>query len=96
MASIQQTLTAGTDLSAAIEEGGTSQQVAPANTSRKRLILQNISDTDMWVTDIQGTARADIAGNWKVAAGASWEAATNREVSVVCGSTGKLFTALEV
>lgn len=96
MASIQQTLTAGTDKSGSIATGGTSQLVAAASTSRKSFDFQNISDTDMWITETLATAAADTAGCWKVASGEVWAAGTNRAIYVVCATTGKKYTALEV
>lgn len=96
MASIQQTLTAGDDRSGTIATGGTSQLVAAANTRRKSLDFQNISDTDMWITETLAAAEADTPGCWKLSAGEVWAAGTNRAVYVVCATTGKKFTALEV
>lgn len=96
MGSIQQTLTAGTDKSGTIATGGTSQPLAAANTSRKRLVVQNVSDTAMTVTDLLSTATAGGAGCWLIAVGATWEATTNRAVYIVCATTGKKFTAVEI
>lgn len=96
MASIQQTLTAGTDISGTITAGDTSQLVAAANLTRKALDFQNISDTVMWITETLGAAAADTSGCWAVSPGDVWAAGTNRAIYVICATTGKNFTALEV
>lgn len=90
------TLPAGTDRSGSITDGGTAQQLAAANVSRKCLTVQNISDADMWINEIGGTAAVDTAGSWKVPAGSVFSVSTNRAVSIVAAATGKKFTATEV
>ncbi len=90
------TLPAGTDRSATITTGGTAQQLAAANASRKSLTVQNISDADMWINEIGGAAAVDTAGSWKVPAGSVFSVSTNRAVSIVAAATGKKFTATEV
>lgn len=90
------TLVAGTDRSGSITTGGTAQQLAAANSARKSLTIQNISDVDMWVNEIGGTAAADTAGSWKVTAGSAFAVSTNRAISIVAATTGKKFTATEI
>lgn len=90
------TLPAGTDRSGSITDGGTAQQLAAANVSRKSLTVQNISDADMWINEIGGTAAVDTAGSWKVPAGSVFSVSTNRAISIVGATTGKKFTATEV
>lgn len=91
-----QALPAGADKSNSITTGGTSQLLAAANTSRIQFDFQNISDTDMWITETLGTAAAATAGCWKVPAGGVWSASTNRAIYVICATTGKKFTAVEM
>lgn len=88
-------LPAGTDRSGSITTGGTAQQLAPANTARKSLTIQNISDIDLWINEIGGTALADGVGSYKVIAGQAFIVATNRAISIVGATTGKKWTATE-
>lgn len=89
-------LTAGTNRSGSITTGGTAQQLAPANASRKMLSGQNISSADLWINEVGGTAAVDTAGSYRVAAGASFKVNTNQAVSVVGATAGQKFTATEV
>lgn len=89
-------LTAGTDRSGSITTGGTAQALAIANASRLALFGQNISAEDMWINEIGGTAAANTAGSYKIAAGNSFSISTNRAVSVVAATTGSKFTATEL
>ena len=88
-------LPSGTDRSGSITVGGTAQALAAANTARKGLVGQNISNADLWVNEIGGTAAADTAGSYKVIAGATFSVSTSRAVSIVGASTGQKFTATE-
>lgn len=90
------TLPAGTDRSSSITTGGTAQQLAAANAARKSLVVQNISDADLWINEIGGTAAADTAGSWKVPAGSAFAVSTNRAISIIGATTGKKFTATEI
>lgn len=90
------TLPAGTDRSGSITTGGTAQQLAAANAARKSLVVQNISDADLWINEIGGTAAADTAGSWKVTAGSAFAVSTNRAISIIGATTGKKFTATEI
>jgi len=86
-------LPAGTDRSGSITTGGTAQNVAGANTSRRGLDFQNTSDTEMRVTE-NGTS-ATAATGYLVAAGGRFNARTNRAISVFCATTGKTFASTE-
>jgi ABC-type multidrug transport system fused ATPase/permease subunit len=85
----------GTSRSGAITTGGTAQDLAPANASRKSLTGQNISAGDLWINENGGTAAADGTDSWKVIAGASFKISTNEKVSIIGATTGQKFTATE-
>ena len=90
-------LPAGTDKSGSITTGGTAQVLAAANTARIALSGQNIDATaDLWINEIGGTAAANTAGSFKVAAGCTFSISTNRAISIVGATTGQKFTATEV
>lgn len=86
-----------TDRSGSITTGGTAQNVMAANASRKGCTFQNISDTDMWVSEV-GTAAAD-ASSIKIGAGLLYEwpahGTPRGAISVLCATTGKKFVARE-
>lgn len=88
-------LPAGTDRSGSIAVAATAQQLAAANAARKGLRAQNISAGDLWINETGGTAAVDGAGSFKVAAGASFEVATNQAVSIVGATLGQKFSATE-
>ncbi|MER8455847.1 hypothetical protein [Mesorhizobium sp. M0643] len=88
-------LPSGTDRSGSITVGGTAQQLAAANTSRRGLTGQNISSGDLWLNEIGGTAAADTAGSIRVRPDAVFAIETNRAISVVGATTGQKFTATE-
>ncbi len=90
------TLPAGTDRSGSITAGGTAQQLAAANANRKSLTVQNISDADLWINEIGGSAAVDTTGSWKIPAGSAFSVSTNRAVSIIGATTGKKFTATEI
>lgn len=89
-------LPAGTDRSGAIAVGGTAQQLAAANAGRVSLTLQNLSSGDLWINEIGGAAAVDTAGSWKVPAGGTYAASTNRAISIVGASAGQKFSATEI
>lgn len=89
------TLGTGTNRSGSITTGGTAQQLAPSNTSRAGLDIQNISSGDLWINETGGTAAVDTAGSWKVPAGQFFSVATNRAISVLGATTGQSWTATE-
>jgi hypothetical protein len=89
-----------TDRSGTIATGGTSQLVAPDNSSvgeRTYLLFQNVSDTDMWINS-GGVATAG-AGSIKIVAGSgfTWDAGfvPTGILHVLCATGGKAFTCKE-
>lgn len=86
-----------TDRSGTITAGGTAQQAAAANTSRRWLFFQNVSDEVMWI-DFGAEAVADQP-SIKVAAGSAYENPPHfcptGAVSVIGATTGKAFTCKE-
>lgn len=87
-----------TDRSGTITTGGTAQQAMAANTSRKYLLIQNISDTNMWI-NFTTTAVQDSPSILLLANGGSLaqEAGfvSTEAVSIICATTGKKWTAKE-
>lgn len=90
-----QTLGRGIDRSGTITAGGTAQELAPANDSRKMLVGQNISAEDMWINEFGVDAAANTAGSYKVASGDFFTISTSNKVSIVAATTGSAFTATE-
>lgn len=88
-------LPAGTSRSGSITTGGTAQDLAAANASRKSLTGQNISAGDLWINENGGTAAVDGTDAWKVISGASFKISTNEKVSIIGATTGQKFTATE-
>lgn len=87
-----------TNRSGTITAGGTAQQVMAANSSRKYLLFQNVSDTAMWI-DFGTTAVADSPSVLVPASGGAvvqeGTFVSTQSVSVFCATTGKKFTAKE-
>lgn len=87
-----------TNRSGTITAGGTAQQVMAANSSRKYLLFQNVSDTAMWI-DFGATAVADSPSVLVPASGGAvvqeGTFVSTQSVSVFCATTGKKFTAKE-
>lgn len=84
-----------TNKSGSIATGATAQNVAAANDARRGFWFQNVSDTDMWISEL-GTATA-TQPCIKVPAGALYEfpVVPNSAISVLCATTGKEFSARE-
>lgn len=84
-----------TNRSGTITAGGTAQVLAVANLNRKGLWIQNVSDTDMWISEL-GTAAANQP-SIKIPAGAMYEfpVAVATDISIFCATTGKAFSARE-
>ena len=84
-----------TDKSDDITTGGAAQTVAAANDARRGFWFQNVSDTEMWISEL-GTATADQPCI-KIPAGAMYEfpVVPNTAISVICATTGKAFSARE-
>lgn len=84
------------DGSGTITSGGTSQTVFAANTSRTYLLVQNISDTAMYV-NFGGVATAGAGSFLLPASGGSlvMDSAfvSTESVTIFCATTGKAFTA---
>lgn len=84
------------DRSGSIDTGGVSQEVAAANTSRRYLVFQNHSDTDMWL-GIGAAAVADEPCVKLYANGGVYEPLVppTEAIHVICAGTGKKFTCKE-
>lgn len=86
-----------TDRSGAIVAGGTSQIIAPENGARCYLVVQNVSDTTMYV-NFGAAAKVDddsirlLAGG-SVTFNGGW--VPGSAVHVICSSAGKKFVAKE-
>jgi hypothetical protein len=94
-----------TDRSGAITTGGTSQEVMAANTSRKSLLIVNISDTQLWVNF--GTNAVQDSPSIPLEAASSTGAADGgsiefegsviptQAINIIGPTTGKKFVAKE-
>jgi hypothetical protein len=85
-----------TDKSGTIATGGTAQTVSSANPERRFFMLQNISDTDMYV----GVGYTPAAGLGLLIAKNGGTLTCDsfvpiEEIKVICASSGKKFTAFE-
>lgn len=82
-----------------ITTGGTHQQVFASNASRKYLLIQNISDTDMYLGLGFNPSNTTPAGLLlaKSGGGIVFESSyiPTSEVRIVCATTGKRFVALQ-
>ncbi len=85
----------GTDRSGSVTAGGVAQTLAPANSARNGLDLMNISNADLWINEIGGSATPNVAGSWRIQSGQGFSVATNRAVSIVGATTGQSWTATE-
>jgi hypothetical protein len=86
-------LPVGTDRSGSAST--TSAQLAAANTSRRGLNIQNISANVLGINEIGGTAAIGTAGTYTVAAGATINVRTNRQVNVIASVAASAYTATE-
>jgi hypothetical protein len=86
-----------TTRSSTITTGGTSQQVAASNTSRKYFVIQNISDTAMYLG--AGYTPTTTTGLLLSANGGGIVFETSfiptQAINVLCATTGKAFVAWE-
>lgn len=73
----------------------TSAQLAPANTLRKGLNIQNIGANNIGVNEQGGTAVIGTAGTYTLAPGASLNVKTNRQINVIAATGDTPFTATE-
>jgi hypothetical protein len=96
--SVTLALGAGANMSGSITTGGTAQNAAAANASRRGFEIQNISGGDLWVSDV-GTAAVDTAGSFKLPAGASYYTQPGEcgvgVISIVGAVTGQKWTGRE-
>jgi hypothetical protein len=87
-----------TDRSGTIATGDTAQTLMAANSARKYLLIQNISDTAMWV-NFTTTAVKDSPSFLLEPSGGSivqeGSFVSTEAVSIICATTGKKFTAKE-
>ncbi len=85
-----------TDNSGTLTTGGTAQDAIPRRAGRQTFAIANPGTLDLWVS-FTGTAGANAAGSFKLAAGAIYEAPSNavsdNPVSVFGATTGQPFTA---
>lgn len=88
-------LPSGTDRGGTIATGGTAQQMAPANASRKFLVGQNTSAGDLWINETGGTAAVDGAGSYQVASKQPFSISTARAISIIGATTGQRWAATE-
>lgn len=85
------------DRSGTITSGGAAQTAAAANTTRSYLLIQNVSDTDMWVNF--GVTAVANQPSILIVAGGSYENPPHwcptGLISVIGATTGKAFTIKE-
>lgn len=86
-------LPAGTDRSGTA--GTTSATLAAANTTRRNLVIQNVSANVIGINEFGGTAAIGSAGTYTIAAGASARVSTNRLVTVIASAASSPYTATE-
>lgn len=87
-----------TDASGTITTGGTSQQVLAANPSRRYLLVQNLSTTDLWLRF--AVAAVTDQPSIRLVAGATfeWNApgfVPEDSFNVIGGTTGQKFVVKE-
>jgi hypothetical protein len=86
-------LPAGTDRSGTA--GTASGLLAPANSARRGLNIQNVSAVNMGVNEFAAAAVIGAAGTYTLAAGAALNVRTNRQINIVAASAGAAYTATE-
>lgn len=86
-------LSAGTDRSGTA--GTSSTTLAPANTARKGLNIQNISANNIGVNEFGGTAAIGTPGTYTVPAGGSTNIRTTNAISVIASAASSAYTATE-
>jgi|GEM_PF-1991001 len=86
-----------TDRSGTITAGGTAQQMAAANASRKGYFIQNNSTSDLWINSV--TTAVLSQPSIKLPAGALYEAPANgvpvTAISIIGATTAQAFSARE-
>lgn len=88
-------LPAGSNRSGAIVSSNVAVVMAAANVNRQSLTGQNISTDSLWINELGGTAVAETQGSFEVLPGDTFEISTNRAISVVGGTAGQAWTAVE-
>jgi len=86
-------LPAGTDRSGTA--GTTSATLAAANSTRRNLVIQNVSANVIGINEFGGTAAIGSPGTYTVPSGASARVSTNRLVTVVASAASSPYTATE-
>ena len=88
-------LPGGIDRSGSV--GTTSTQLAPANTARKTLNIQNIhASQNLGVNEFGGTAAIGTAGTYTLTPGQTLSVLTNQLINVVGSGAATTFTATEI
>ena len=86
-------LTAGTDRSGTA--GTSSSTLAPANTARKGLNIQNISANNLGINEFGGAAAIGSPGTYTVPAGGSTNIRTTNAITVIASAASSAYTATE-
>lgn len=77
--------------------GTTSTQLAPANTARKTLNIQNVHPSqNLGINEFGGVAAIATPGTYILVPGASLNVRTNQLINIVGSGAGTTFTATEV
>jgi glutamate 5-kinase len=96
--SVQPTQGSLTSRSGTITSGGTSQQLAAANTSRKYLLVQNVSTGDLWIS-FGATAATTSQPSIKLQTNGSLvmedNFVTTQAINIIGSTTGQPYTAYE-
>jgi len=88
-----------TDRSGSITTGGTAQQLAASNSTRKYYIIQNTSTADLWYSFTSTAVVGGGSGSYRLPAGATvisdaqW--VSSQAISIIGASTGQTWTAGE-
>lgn len=84
------------DASGTITTASSSQQILIANTNRKYLLFQNLSDTDMYINFNAAATLGNAGSIWVAAYGGSIEyenlTCPSDTLNVICSASGKAYT----
>lgn len=84
------------DRSGTITAGATSQTLAPANSGRGGLFIQNIDAAeDLWINEFGVAAALATAGSILIPAKSSYLVNTANLITVIATTTGHKYTATE-
>jgi hypothetical protein len=86
-------LTSGTNRSGTATT--TSSQLAPANTTRRGLNIQNIGANNIGVNEFGGTAAIGTAGTYTIVPGGQMSVATSSAINVIAATASTAYTATE-